>query len=476
MQTLADFGRALAHVLVLRPALRLIFGVAVHGRSNLPRERACLVAANHNSHLDVLLLFAALPVRRIPRSHVVAARDYFARNRLLFTLVNWLFRPVWVDRERGGTDPLAEMGTLLDAGETVILFPEGTRGEAGSIAAFRGGVGRLLERHRHVPLVPVFLLGPERALPRKAPFPTPLWNHVFVGPPLQLRGGADDIVRALRHAILSIASSETANRHQRRPERRKAIVVAVLGIDGSGKSTLSGRLARSPSGGTACLIGDRLELFTDGTPRAAQPLLKETLRSWINRRVKRAKSLGAYKVPKMAELLLRDALLGEATRWYHADLVVMDGSPALNMTAWATLYREGLFDEARCAQALRILSGTRVPRRHPLLREIPELRVMRRLGLTQLALPDAAVFLDADPAVCVDRIDRRGQEKQVHETVEKLSRLRDAYRVVVSALQNELGKPTITIDGALSIEDAAARARTFIEDIRRQADCEERPR
>ena len=243
-------------------------------------------------------------------------------------------------------------------------------------------------------------------------------------------------------------------------------MVAVLGIDGSGKSTLSGRLARSGSAETACLIGDRLELFAKGVSRAAQPLVKEKLRVWISRRAKRAKSLGGYKVPKMAELLLRDALLGEAKRWYGPDLIVMDGSPALNMTAWAALYREELLDAARCVRALEILSGGSVGRDEPILREIPELETMRRLGLAHLALPDLTVFLDADPAVCVDRIEKRGESKQVHETVEKLSRLREAYRVVVSAVERELGRPTITIDGALSPEAAAAEAQRFVEDVR----------
>ena len=71
-----------------------------------------------------------------------------------------------------------------------------------------------------------------------------------------------------------------------------------------------------------------------------------------------------------------------------------------------------------------------------------------------------------------ERIEKRGQAKQVHETVEKLTRLRDAYRVVVSAVRRNLGRPTITIDGALSVEDAAARARTFLKDVRGRVGCE----
>ena len=55
---------------------------------------------------------------------------------------------------------------------------------------------------------------------------------------------------------------------------------------------------------------------------------------------KNAKSLKQYKIPKLTELLLRNVLLNEVKRWYHPDYVVMDGSPLLNLTSWAILYKK----------------------------------------------------------------------------------------------------------------------------------------
>ena len=234
-----------------------------------------------------------------------------------------------------------------------------------------------------------------------------------------------------------------ASRHKRRPERHQPFVVAVLGIDGSGKSTLSRRLSLDLSlDASTCLIGDSLELFADGAPRAAQPLLKEKLRRWVSAQAKDAKSLARYKIPKLTELLLRDALLGEAKRWYGPDLIFMDGSPILNMTAWSILYRSELMSTEFCARAMAILAGTGSTK-DPLFREFPELRVMKRLGLTRLSLPDAVIFLDVPPAVSMERIRSRGEKMQVHETEEKLGRLREAYLLVVEATGESPGSAHI---------------------------------
>ena len=87
------------HLLVLRPLLHLVFGLNIRGRENLPDRGPCILAANHNSHLDILVIYAALPVRLVLSAHVVAAQDYFARHRLLFAVVDLLFRA-----ESGGRD------------------------------------------------------------------------------------------------------------------------------------------------------------------------------------------------------------------------------------------------------------------------------------------------------------------------------------------------------------------------------------
>ena len=143
MRRISSLARLLVHLLLLRPALHLVFGVAVHGRRNLPRRGPVLLAANHNSHLDILLLFSVLPARRILGTRPVAAGDYFLPKKLLSRVVEFLFRPIWVFRDRKGSDVMRRMEDHLRSGGSIVIFPEGTRGEPGRMQPFHTGVGRL---------------------------------------------------------------------------------------------------------------------------------------------------------------------------------------------------------------------------------------------------------------------------------------------------------------------------------------------
>ncbi len=456
--------RLLLHLLLLRPLLRLIFGVNARGREHLYGLDRFILAANHNSHLDTLLLYSILPARRILRVHPVAAKDYFARAPRVFRLMERLFEPIWVDREDQPGAALAEMGRRLDEGDSILIFPEGTRGEPGVMQDFKAGVGRLVAAHPDVPVVPVFILGPERSLPKSAPFPLPLWNQLVLGPPLRWTGTPRDVTRSLTDSIAGLARAETARRQRRKAPRRRTRTVAVLGIDGSGKSTLSRSLACALSeGASACLVSDTLQVLSCGEPHDMQPLLKEKLRVWLGRQAKQAGSLARYKIPKLGEMLLRDRLLDEAERWYGPDWLVLDGSTLLNLTAWSVLYREECFDEGFCRRALGILSGREKLRRgDPLLAQFGELRTMQRLRLTRLHVPDVVIMLDVRAETAMARIESRGEEKQVHETAEKLARLREAYLMVCDVVKRDWGLPLLRLEGERDRASVEAEVLAFV--------------
>ena len=461
--------RVLIHIVLVRPILRLVFGITVTGIENLRGLDQFMVVANHNSHLDTLLLYSILPARHIERTSPVAARDYFAKPALLFAIVDYLLRPIWVDRDHRNGDPVAEMMARIDEGHNIIIFPEGTRGEPGQLQRFRSGIHRLVKSRPKIPVVPVFLHGPEKSLPKSAPMPIPLWNHVAVGPPHSFSGRTQDAAQLLRESIEALAEFHSKGRHRRAPARPPAFTVAVLGIDGSGKSTLSRRLALELSGSaTSCLISDTLELFENREPKAMQPLFTERAREWIGGRAKRAKSLAGYKIPKLTELLLRDRLRSLSIRWYHPNTVVMDGCPLFNMTAFAALYREEFFNEEFCGKAVALMSsgGEGIAKNDPLLKQFPEVSYLRRLGLDRLNLPEVVFFLDVDPAEAVRRIDSRGEQKQVHETEEKLSRLREAYLLVCTVLERDKRANVLCIEGAKNITEITADAVAFVKQTR----------
>lgn len=459
--------RAAVHLLVLRPLVKLFCGVHVTGSLYLRPMDRFLIIANHNSHLDVILLFLLLSVRDLGITHAVAEERYFARSRLIFGLVNFLFQPVWVRRGQvhEAAESLNQIRTLLETGHNIVLFPEGTRGRPGELLPFKSGLGRMLSRYPDVPIIPVFLSGPERVLPKACTLPLPFWSEVLVGPAQTCTGEHRDITHHLQHALRELARSSTASRRPRRRRRQApATAVAVLGIDGSGKSTLSNLVTRRLSiEGTACLMSDRLEFFDHGEPKPLQPLGIETVRGMLGRYAKRAESLAGYKIPKLTELILRDRLLGEVDRWYAPRMIVQDGSPLLNMAAWAALYGLETVEDDILAGAMAVLAGERLEpqRREAVLNRMPELRQLNRLGLAHLRLPHRFILLDIPPTTACERIAARGKPCQPHETEEKLQRLRDGYLRVVRLVSERWSIPARILDGCQPIDQLVAQAVAF---------------
>jgi len=457
-------ARALIHLLLLRPFLKLFFGVNVAGKKNLASLDQYIIIANHNSHLDILLLFYILPIKQILTTQPVAAEEYFSKWKVLFKLVNYLFSPIWIVRDREVDDPLRGMREALNSGNSIIIFPEGTRGIPGQIIKFKTGVGRLAMEYRNIPIIPVFISGTEKSFPKKSTIPMPIWNNVTIGPPQMFKGEGQDITSSLEKMIRELSYSETAKRHKRYKQPKPAIAFAVYGIDGSGKSTLSRIVAKKLSNAfRVCLVSDHLEFYENENQKELQPLLTEKVREALGRYAKTAKSLKQYKIPKLAELLLRDHILGEVQRWYTPDIIVQDGCPLINLAAWAKLYREEYFDAEVCARAIRILTGKReaIKKDDPIFKKFHELAALRRFRLDHMRLPDAVIFLDVAPAVSIQRILSRGEQRQVHETEEKLAKLREGYLLVTQVVEKEFNIPARILDGESEIDKLTASAIEF---------------
>ncbi len=161
--------RALVHA-VLRVLLRVIFGAA-------PRRTIgdwpAIVVANHDTHLDVFLLFSLFPLWRVSRVRAVAAADYFGSG-FLGVGAKLVFNTILVQRASG--DPSAALEPVrkaLRANCSLVIFPEGTRGEPGVLLPFKPGIGTLAEEFPDIPIHPVALVGVERALPKGDPLPVP---------------------------------------------------------------------------------------------------------------------------------------------------------------------------------------------------------------------------------------------------------------------------------------------------------------
>jgi 1-acyl-sn-glycerol-3-phosphate acyltransferase len=153
-----------------------------------PSSRQRIYFANHSSHLDTVILWAALPKALRATTQPVAALDYWDGGGLRRFIATRVLNAVLVDRA-ARQDPLAPLKAALDRGHSLILFPEGTRGSTTQPGPFKGGLHHLARDYPQVELVPVYLTNLARAYPKGAILPAPIVCTASFGEPLALEPG-----------------------------------------------------------------------------------------------------------------------------------------------------------------------------------------------------------------------------------------------------------------------------------------------
>ena len=164
---------------------KLLVGARADWRAE-PSGGQCLYFANHSSHLDTLAIWSALAPALRKQTRPVAARDYWDKPGLRGYIANKVLRAVLIERrrEQRDGDPLEPVIEALRNGDSLILFPEGTRTAERLPQTFRGGLFRLAESFPELNLVPVYLDTLHRSMPKGAPIPLPLYCTVRFGAPI----------------------------------------------------------------------------------------------------------------------------------------------------------------------------------------------------------------------------------------------------------------------------------------------------
>ena len=203
---------------------RAVSGVQVcwsDGFSDTARQR--IYFANHTSHLDFVVLWSALPAEVRGRTRPVAAKDYWESGVKAY-LAQSVFRAVLVQRgaaaqaaseeeaRAAGRATIEQLAEALGETDSLILFPEGTRGTGETVAPFRSGLFHLARRKPDAELVPVYLENLNRILPKGEFLPVPLISVLTFGAPMLVEEGEskEAFLERARAAVCGLRRGENA--------------------------------------------------------------------------------------------------------------------------------------------------------------------------------------------------------------------------------------------------------------------------
>lgn len=197
----------------MRAWLAVYHRLSIVGRENLPAEGSFVLVANHSSHLDTVCLLSALPLAKVHRAFPAAASDYFFVSvpRLAFAAI--VVNALPFDRRIQIRQSLSLCRELLvNPGNVLIIFPEGTRSTTGRLGTFKPGIGMLVAGTNY-PVVPCYLEGAHRALPKGTFVPRPRRVRLTIGRALEFsrlnpgKAAAQQVCRELRDAVLALGAA-----------------------------------------------------------------------------------------------------------------------------------------------------------------------------------------------------------------------------------------------------------------------------
>jgi len=202
MASLADIAG-----LVLAFIARLITGAQGHWLGCPPKAEQRIYFANHQSHLDWVLIWAALPRDLRATTRPIAAKDYWTSTKLKQWITTEVFNAVYVNRQRtDDQDPLEPLIAALERGDSLVIFPEGTRSNKGDPMPFKSGLYHLAQKFPQVQLIPCWIDNVQRVMPKGEVVPVPILCSVTFGAPLNLGEGEDKrlFLDRARDAVLAL--------------------------------------------------------------------------------------------------------------------------------------------------------------------------------------------------------------------------------------------------------------------------------
>ncbi|MET0312695.1 MAG: lysophospholipid acyltransferase family protein [Burkholderiaceae bacterium] len=187
--------------------VRLLTGAQARWWGCPPMAEQRIYFANHQSHADLVMIWAALPQELRGITRPIAAKDYWTKTPFKQWITTEVFNAIYVDRVRtSDQDPLEPLIDALANGDSIILFPEGTRGHAEEPQPFKSGLYNLATRFPDAKLIPAWINNIQRVMPKGEVVPVPILCSVTFGAPLKVEDGEDRgvFLERARNAVIAL--------------------------------------------------------------------------------------------------------------------------------------------------------------------------------------------------------------------------------------------------------------------------------
>lgn len=200
--------KTLAVLFIVKPLVHIGLGLNIINRKHLPQQGPAIIAANHNSHLDTLVLLALFPITQVHKVRPVAAADYFLKNKLIawFSLkvldIIPLSRSATVSQRKTLFD---ECHKALQQGDILLIFPEGSRGEPEVMGELKKGIFHLLKPHPNAQVYPVVMRGLGMSLPKGTALFVPFNCDIVLGCALSKTSCGNEFITKLKTCYAELA-------------------------------------------------------------------------------------------------------------------------------------------------------------------------------------------------------------------------------------------------------------------------------
>lgn len=192
---------------ITTPVMRAVANPTVEGLDRIAHLRGPVIfAANHASHLDTPLLLSVLPEPWRHRTVVAAGADYFFDSRIKAATFSLAINAIPIERTRVNRASANQAAALVEAGWSLLIFPEGGRSPDGWAQPHRAGAAWLAVRTA-TPVVPIYVEGTGAILARHVKRLRPGSTRVAFGRPLASDDGSDarELADRLQRAVTTLA-------------------------------------------------------------------------------------------------------------------------------------------------------------------------------------------------------------------------------------------------------------------------------